>query len=1023
VFGLPGPWWAWLGTPLLAAATAAAVVELTRKRPLLESASILDEKLGLKDRLGSALALGTPGSSGDPFVTLALAESEAVAPTVDPAKAVPIRFGSSWWTWPALVAAGIAGALWLPESSILKAKEQRQVAAVAEKKEQSKAAEEIHQALDAARQAASADTTKTAAADALAARRLAALEKLEEELRAGKINAGEARERSAKALEESAAELEKKSAESQRAADATRDRLAALSPPSGQAAGDAARESDLTRAVRRGDLRAAREAARDLMQKVDELSPEERAKAARDMEELARDLARKQADEQRAGAPPKDAASDASPSVEKPAAAGADRALEEELRSQGLSEEQAKDAADAPSEEAAKKKLEDLGLPPEAADKLAKKIEADSQRRRAEETAKQRTDELSKSLEDAADRLRDQQPPESAGATPPRPEPSPGAEQKPDAPKRGTSKPNEHEQAKPKPEAGHPNTERPPQSGQPQASPGQPQAGGQQQQGAEKPGGENAGHAQPKHGDQGTKPEEKANAAGDRQQGAEKKDGSGPTGQKEEENQSRGVNKPGTPDPSKPATGRPSGGAEKTKQATPEQGEAGKPGEKKEGAEQSSSHGKGDDGAPRPNAGKQGSGPKPSGEPKPDAAKKPGAGEQTKGELTKGEQSKGEQTKGESAEPREGGGDQPKDNATGKQKGSSGEEKRPADQKGAQGAEEKNGAPRQGTDAAGAEKTGTPDQQDRSAPSPRPKDGAPPGADQKQDATKQPGASGDQPAPEKNGATKPDNPGATKNEQQQGDAPSAEKKPGGAKEQPAGERRAGSERQQQPQQRDGGRTPNLDDLPSPSSLQGKALKKIIENLRNMEQDRTDAAKDRQASKEMRDRAQKMLENATPEQRKKLEQWAKEFAKESPRQNQQGIGERAPGDEKGEGRDLAADGPRDAGAGVGDKPGSQAGKNQKLDSPREPAGFKTDFVDARPKDGAPTEGRIAGELPGDGKPGAPMLSKQETQEAIQRAKQGAQRAIDDRTIPGRYDRLLRRYFQRLPAKVKNDEKHD
>lgn len=46
----------------------------------------------------------------------------------------------------------------------------------------------------------------------------------------------------------------------------------------------------------------------------------------------------------------------------------------------------------------------------------------------------------------------------------------------------------------------------------------------------------------------------------------------------------------------------------------------------------------------------------------------------------------------------------------------------------------------------------------------------------------------------------------------------------------------------------------------------------------------------------------------------------------------------------------------------------------------------------------------------------MLSKQETVEAIERAKEGAQRAIDDRTIPGRYDRLLRRYFKRLPEKV-------
>ena len=49
----------------------------------------------------------------------------------------------------------------------------------------------------------------------------------------------------------------------------------------------------------------------------------------------------------------------------------------------------------------------------------------------------------------------------------------------------------------------------------------------------------------------------------------------------------------------------------------------------------------------------------------------------------------------------------------------------------------------------------------------------------------------------------------------------------------------------------------------------------------------------------------------------------------------------------------------------------------------------------------------------------MLSRQETVEAIQRATEGVQRAIDDRTIPGRYDKLLRKYFKRLPEKVKQD----
>src|SRR5262249_45893471 len=151
-------------------------------------------------------------------------------------RAVPIKFGPSWWTWPAIVAASVAGALWLPESSTVKAREDRRVAAANEIKEQEKAVEEIRAAAKVVEKTADADPSKAAAADALAARRLAALEKLEEELRTGKINADKARAESARTLEQAAAELEKRSDESQRAAGATRDRLAELSPPSAPSA-------------------------------------------------------------------------------------------------------------------------------------------------------------------------------------------------------------------------------------------------------------------------------------------------------------------------------------------------------------------------------------------------------------------------------------------------------------------------------------------------------------------------------------------------------------------------------------------------------------------------------------------------------------------------------------------------------------------------------------------------------------------------------------------------------------------
>jgi hypothetical protein len=838
VAGLPGPWWAWVSVSLFVSGAAAAVFELVRPRGLLASASVLDERLGLKDRLGSALALGGTEGRNDPFVKLAMEESEAVAPTADAALAVPIRFGTAWWTWPMIAAAAVAGAVWAPESSVPRAIESRRAARVETAAEQTKAADEIRDALRVAETAkpnvgAGDDPAGDAAADALAARRLETLAKLEEELRTGKIEPDAAREESAKALEQAAAELAARSQEAQRAADATRDRLAERASPASD------EESSLTRAVREGDMRAARQAARELLERVDELPPEERARVVDDMRRLAEELA----PEARAGAPGDGAADDGDVTPEAlaegsgatPGEAMNERLLED-LKGQGLSEPQAEEVGKSATQEEAARKLEELGLPPEAARKLAQRVEEDAQRREAEAEAAEKTEELSRTLREAADKL--EEPPQA---------PSPENASKPEE-ARGT-----------------------PQGEQPGSASSPPKREGET--GAE-------GKQQPS-----STPGEQRGTAGERRPAPE------------------------------PRTGEKSG----------------KAGEQRPGGQQGNdTSGQRREGAPGENSERSpAAGEKQGGIPSREEPGAPKSGEQT-GE--KGATSpSGERTAGEQAS-KEG---QPKD-----------------------------GAP------AGA--TPTPGQ------SPRASEG------------KQPGDGGEQ-----------------------------GERTGSESERPVGEPRAGEKGAGEGL--DEGQEPDLDKLPSPDSAQGRAMKKVLDSIRKMERDQQGAAEDRRMSQEMRERAKRMLENATPEQKRKLEQWAKEFAKEKPRGGEKGAGESAEAGDGSEGERLGTgeQGRPDGEGRGGNQPGTAPGNARRSPDGPAPEGFRTDVVDARPREGeqqSPTGGRVAGETSGDGKPGAPMLSKQEAAEAVRRATENVERAIDDRTIPGRYDRLLRRYFKRLPEKL-------
>lgn len=275
--GIGLAWW-WLGMAGLGAGLAGGViVGIGRRWTVLRGARALDEHFGTRDSLRSAIELSRDTRADAVFASLAIAEGEARAGQVSPRRAVRIRFGSTWGWAAALVGVATAAGVWLPARAPgVQGPEAR---AEAERKE----------TLTAIREAASVVSpreTGTAAASSGAglAREAEALRQVEEELRAGRVGAEEARARAARELEASSARMQKELEESRGRVEADRLRLAEAASSSAAAAGPT---GELRRALTRGEIESAARAARELAEAPRTLSAEEREAMARDLEELA----------------------------------------------------------------------------------------------------------------------------------------------------------------------------------------------------------------------------------------------------------------------------------------------------------------------------------------------------------------------------------------------------------------------------------------------------------------------------------------------------------------------------------------------------------------------------------------------------------------------------------------------------------------------------------------------------------------------------------------------------------------
>lgn len=394
LLGLAAPWWALAAGPMAIGGLVAAGVALLGRESRLAAASRVDIALGLRDRLSTAVAFEGVARARDAFVDVARADAETTAAGVVVKRAAPMRLSSWWWIWPVLGTGAVAAGVFVPELNLLhpSAPTAKQVAAKAKARDEAGA--QIKNVAEEVRREA-----ESSPADSKAAEKLAALEEIERELRSGARTPEEARQAAAKTVSEVAEQMSASAQASRRETDALREQLARAG--GGQApAGEA--DSRLTRSLRQGDLARARAAADELSAAKGEMKPEDRAAAAEAMERYAKDLEdlAKQAERKSA-----EAAEGSKPPGRD--AAGPSGQLSKELRDQGLSEAQAKQAAQERDVAAAEKSLEDAGVDPETARRLSEKLAEEKRERDAQEQAKREAEKLAKDLRDAAKSLRE----------------------------------------------------------------------------------------------------------------------------------------------------------------------------------------------------------------------------------------------------------------------------------------------------------------------------------------------------------------------------------------------------------------------------------------------------------------------------------------------------------------------------------------------------------------------------------------------------------------------------------------
>lgn len=323
---VPSPWiraidWWWLVAAPMLIAAAPAGLALARPVQSRRGALTLDESLSLKDRLTSAIDLHDrpPPGVDVAFAELAVRGAEALARQIRPGDAIPVRADRAWAVWPALAAIAVGAGV------LVRARPPAPATMPPATKQEVKQAGEQVQAAAKVLEAIKSEPTL---ASPEVQRQLDAVSDIERELAAGRTLPSDARTQSARALDQLAQSIKERAQRELAAQDLLRDSLL-------NAAQDARPDpsqdyqSELARSLSRGDLAAARSAARELLERMPSMSADERSALANELRELANQMARQDA-ASRTPPTPDDRTSPSNPEADGTTARPADLAAERE---------------------------------------------------------------------------------------------------------------------------------------------------------------------------------------------------------------------------------------------------------------------------------------------------------------------------------------------------------------------------------------------------------------------------------------------------------------------------------------------------------------------------------------------------------------------------------------------------------------------------------------------------------------------------------------------------------------------
>ncbi len=897
---------------------------LWRRWSVARGALELDTRLGLRDRLSSALALADGPES--PVAELAVRAGESLAGTIDVRRAIPIGMGRGWLAGLPLLALGVGVGLWLPPL-LTRAGSGAGPATLTPEAAREATAEVSELKADAV--AAAEELVD----DPSIARELESLRDVERELASGRSRDASTPVRAAQAAEQIASSLEAASREQARAADEARASLAKAASRGARAerVGPETEEPSLREHLESGDVEAAAEALEELSRTSPNLSPEERERWASELAELARSLRESQGDaNEAAGSPPPVGDAKSADTGPEDAVSGAPPEPRPPRDGSPGTQDTVQSAPPPP--------------PP------ARPASASPQSESSEQRDAAASDELAPSDAPAggASERRQREPRPDAGSRPETREAAPG-------------QPGEQERSQPEPPArdeelarsleraaeqlrGEPSTDRQQRTAEQSATPpgsppqgqGAPRTGAQEQRERRRSTPEQEGNR---------RPAPDANPSGARREGEQRPSPTGPSGAERKDS----AGQPPQPPSGTSQQVKPSDRGEAPSQQPQPSSEA-TPGERPSDAA---------DAATRPEPSSSGEGEqRPAQQSPTPPTPQPAPGQ---GPLPAGQPSANPTQQGN--EPRQQQGTQPPSQPTGAQEAPAAQ---PSENSGA----------RRGDTGTGQTTTRPGAPQD--AASPRSGEG-----DQGQDSPA-PGGPPRQPAPGERPQGSPS--GGQRSPESSGARGTSEAPSTPTRGMPEAGAQPGAK---QPQGSPGGALPELPQSEDAIKDLAKRLADVAEQSRKSQRQAADAQK-------LRERAERLMKNASPQEREQLERLAREFQREM--ETRGGSGGEAP--PPGEGTPLAQD-PR-------------AGRGP-MSAPRRPTGpSATQTVDARSTEaGQDRRGergqRVIAEWLGEGSRGRGQSEAFDG--AVREAADGVERAIEQQSVPPGYQDLVRRVFQR------------